>query len=159
MRSDPTRLAELRRLCILDTTPERVYDDFARLLSTELSVPVAIVNFLDEQRDWFKSCVGLSQTQSPAITSFCEAFFYAADDMIVVNDTAMDERFATHPLVLGPPYIRFYAAARLRVRGQTVGTLCAFDFHPRAIGPERIEQMRALAAAAVECLEQRVPVF
>ena len=126
-RHDPVRLAELKRLCVLDSSPARAYDDITRLLATELAVPITMVNLLDEERDWFKSCFGVQQAQSPAVTSFCEMFFATTADVIVVNDTLLHERSARHPLVLGRPFIRFYAAARLVVKGHTVGTLCAYD--------------------------------
>ncbi len=157
MRNDPKRLAELRRLLILDSSAERAYDDITRALATTLEVPIAIVNLLDEDRDWFKSCVGLAQTQSPAATSFCEAFFASPDDLIVVDDTLADPRFAAHPLVAGPPHVRFYAAARLAIAGQTVGTLCAYDLEPRQISAAQVEQLRALTVAAIELLAQRQP--
>ncbi len=155
MRNDPARLAQLRRMLVLDSSPERIYDDLTRLLATGLGVPITMVNLLDADRDWFKSCVGLDLAESPASTSFCEAFFSSADDLIVVEDTTADARFAQHPLVVGAPAIRFYAAARLQVAGHTVGTLCAYDMAPRKVSPEQLEQLRALAAAAVALLEQR----
>ena len=83
-RLDPDRLAALRRLLILDSSPDRAYDDITRLLATSLAVPFTMVNLLDAERDWFKSCVGIQQTQSPSVTSFCEAFFHSAQDLIVV---------------------------------------------------------------------------
>jgi len=132
-RGDPARLAELKRLCVLDSSPERAYDDITRLLATQLAVPITMVNLLDEERDWFKSYFGVQQTQSPAVPSFCEMFFTAHSDLIVVNDTLLDARLVHHPLVIGRPFIRFYAAARLVVRGHTVGTLCAYDVAPREI--------------------------
>jgi GAF domain-containing protein len=154
-RSDPARLAELKRLCVLDSSPERAYDDITRLLATELAVPITMVNLLDEERDWFKSCFGVQQTQSPAVTSFCEMFFTSHSDLIVVNDTLLDERLAQHPLVVGRPFIRFYAAARLVVGGQTVGTLCAYDVEPREITPDQVQHLQHMAAAVVEFLRQR----
>jgi len=155
MRKDPSRLAELRRTAILDSSPEHAYDEITRLLATSLSVPITMVNLMDEERDWFKSCVGLQQTQSPRVTSFCEQFFNTDSDLIVVEDTLRDTRFAAHPLVLGRPFIRFYAAARLVVRSQTVGTLCAYDVSPRMISPEQIDHLRIMAGAVVELLGQR----
>ena len=157
MRDDPLRLAELRRCLILDSSAERAYDDITRLLASTLEVPIVIVNFLDHGRDWFKSCVGLQHHESPAVTSFCEAFFDTTQDLIVVEDTALDPRFAAHPLVVGEPYIRFYAAARLAVRGHTLGTLCAYDLKPRRISAEQIDQLQTLANAAIESLRQRGP--
>jgi GAF domain-containing protein len=155
-RGDPARLAQLRRLCVLDSSAERAYDDITRLLATELAVPITMVNLLDEERDWFKSCFGVQQTQSPAVTSFCEMFFTSRSDLIVVNDTLRDERLAQHPLVVGRPFIRFYAAARLVVGGQTVGTLCAYDVEPREITPDQVQHLRQMAAAVVEFLRQRI---
>ncbi|MBC7480547.1 MAG: GAF domain-containing protein [Rhizobacter sp.] len=154
-RHDPARIAELQRIAILDSSPERAYDDITRLLASTLAVPITMVNLLDEARDWFKSCVGVQQTQSPRVTSFCEAFFHTESDLIVVDDTLADARFSGHPLVVGRPFVRFYAAARLKVRGQTVGTLCAYDMEPRQITSEQVEQMRIMAGAVIEQLNQR----
>lgn len=155
MRLDNSRLAALRRALILDSGPERAYDDITRLLATALAVPITMVNLLDAERDWFKSCVGVQQTQSPAVTSFCEAFFSSTNDLIVVEDTLLDPRFQRHPKVSGRPYIRFYAAARLALRGQTVGTLCAYDIRPRQLAADQLDHLRALASAVVELLASR----
>ncbi len=156
MRQDPDRLAKLRQCLILDSSPEQAYDDLVRLLATGWEVPITMVNLLDSQRDWFKAGVGLPAAQSPVTTSFCEVFFQSKRDLLVVQDTTLDPLFARHPLVLNPPYVRFYAAARLVVGGQTVGTLCAYDLRPRTISAEQIEQMRLLAAAAVALLTERL---
>ena len=155
MRLDPSRLQTLRRALILDSGPERAYDEITRLLASTLAVPFTMVNMLDGTRDWFKSSVGIQQTESPAVASFCEAFFHTTRDLIVVEDTLLDPRFEAHPKVLGRPFIRFYAAARLTVRRQTVGTLCAYDVLPRQLSTEQLDHLRTLAGAAVELIEQR----
>jgi GAF domain-containing protein len=155
MRNDPARLAELRRQLILDSSPERAFDDITQLLATSLDVPIVMVNMLDDGRDWFKSCVGLPQHESPAATSFCEAFFKSADDLIVAEDTTQDPRFSSNPLVVNAPFIRFYAAARLTVNGHTLGTLCAYDVKPREISAQQVQHMQELAAAVVQLLNQR----
>jgi GAF domain-containing protein len=157
MRKDPARLAELRRHMILDTAAEKAFDDLTRLLASGLEVPVAIVNLLDDERDWFKSSVGMQGNESPASTSFCEVFFYASSDLIVVEDTRLDPRFANHPKVVGAPFVRFYAAARLTSRGLTLGTLCAYDMKPRKITQEQFQNLQVLSTAAIELIEQRTP--
>ena len=156
MRQDPDRLAKLRQCLILDSSPEKAYDDLARLLATGWDVPITMINLLDSQRDWFKAGVGLPGAESPADTSFCEVFFHSSSDSLVVPDTTQDPLFAQHPLVTNPPHVRFYAAARLAVGGKTLGTLCAYDIRPRTISAEQIEQMRLLAAAAVGLLTARL---
>ena len=155
MRLEPSRLAELRRALILDSPSERAYDEITQLLAATLAVPIAMVNMLDAERDWFKSCVGISQSQSPAATSFCEVFFQTTRDLVVVEDTLLDPQTMANPLVAGPPFIRFYAAARLAVRGETVGTLCAYDIRPRQVSADQLGHLRTLASAVVELIRLR----
>ena len=156
MRKDPSRLAELRRQLILDTSIEKAYDDITKLLSESLDVPIAMVNFMDVDRDWFKSRVGLPLTESPAHSSFCESFFSSDKDVIVVPDTLQSEQLSQHPLVTGEPHVRFYAAARLVVKGQTLGTLCAYDTRPRHLLPEQIEHLKVLTLAVVDLVQSRI---
>ena len=155
MRDRPDRLAELRRLMILDSKPERDFDEIAINLAKKIGVPITMVNLLDESRDWFKSCVGLPISESPSITSFCETFLDSDVAYVVSNDTTKDERFAGNPLVTGEPHIRFYAGARLVANGHTIGTLCAYDFVPRDFNEEEIETLLVMAAAVVDMLGKR----
>lgn len=87
MRKDPIRLTELRRQLILDSSVEKAYDDITKMMSESLDVPIAMINFMDVDRDWFKSRVGFPMTESPAHSSFCESFFSSDKDVIVVPDT------------------------------------------------------------------------
>ena len=155
MRNDSARLNELRRLLILDSTKEKAYDDITQLLATSLDVPITMINFLDAERDWFKSSVGLRQTQGPVGTSFCEGFFQSDDDLIVSNDTTVDPRYSSNPLVAGEPFIRFYAGARLTVSGHTVGTLCVYDIRPRSISPAQMKHIQMLAQDVLTLMASR----
>lgn len=157
MREDPDRLQALRQCLILESSAEQAYDDLVRLLATSLDMPLVMVSLLDAERDWFKAAVGSTLTESPASTSFCERFFHTAHDLIVVEDTMLDAHLASHPLVLGPPHVRFYAAARLALDGQTLGTLCAYDLRPRQLSTDQLLLVRTLAEAAMDLLRQRLP--
>lgn len=156
MRTDPARLAVLKRVLLLDLPSESLYDKFTQLLAENLDVPIAIVNLIDVNRDLFKSCIGLSATESSAATSFCETFFDTEADLVVAEDTRIDTRFANHPFVTKPPHIRFYAGARLVVDGQTIGTLCAYDLKPRKLSCEQVDNLRLLAVAVIESLRSRL---
>ena len=155
LRSRIERLAELNRLAILDTQPERAFDEITRMLAASLQAPITMVNMLDDRRDWFKSCIGLKHVESPSETSFCASFFTTTDPVIIVEDTTKDARFMAHPLVVGPPFIRFYASARLEVQGETIGTLCAYDMEPRTVDEEQLTNLQVLASAVVELLIKR----
>ncbi|MBW0168882.1 MAG: GAF domain-containing protein [Hydrogenophaga sp.] len=155
MRHHSKRLERLKQLMILETPPEAAYDDLTRALADGLGVPIAMVNILDQHRDWFKSVVGLPLRESSAATSFCEVFLQTEDDLVVAEDTAQDPRFAAHPMVTGEPHIRFYAAARLVVDGQTIGTLCAYDTQPQTVSPEKVAELKVLGDAVMELLRKR----
>lgn len=155
MRKNDERLEVLKSLAILDTAPEVVFDDLTRAVAHTFGVPIAMVSFLDADRDWFKACIGFPLTESPASTSFCQVFLNSDHDVVVVEDTLRDARFSSHPMVVGPPNIRFYAAARLSVRGQTVGSLCAYDTSTKQVSVDQIEALNALTTAAMELLAQR----
>ena len=155
MRKNPDRLAELRRQLILDSSSEKAYDDITKLLSESLDVPIALIIFMDVDRNWSKSSVGFPLAAVPVKISFCESFFNSDKDVIVVPDTLESEQFRQHPLVVGEPQVRFYASARLVVNGQTLGTLCAFDTRPRQLLPEQIDHLKALTLAVVELLQSR----
>ena len=156
MRKNDNRLKVLQSLAVLDTAPEVVFDDLTRAMAQTFGVPIAMVSLLDAERDWFKARIGFPVTESPASTSFCEVFLNSEDDLVVVEDMLQDARFSSHPLVVGPPSIRFYAAARLSVSGQTVGTLCAYDTSVKQISSEQIDALRVLSKAAMELLAQRL---
>lgn len=155
MRHNHERLEALRSLALLDTAAEVVYDDLTRTLAKAFEVPISMVNLLDADRDWFKACIGVSLSESPADTSFCEIFFHCDDDLLVVPDTLADPRFASHPMVVGAPFIRFYASARLAFDGHTVGTLCIYDTQVKQVSEEQVETLRVLRLAAMQTLAKR----
>jgi len=145
-KNEQERLADLHRLEILDTPPEERFDRITRLAVRLLHVPMALVSLVDANRQWFKSCQGLSATQTDRDVSFC-GYTILKERTLVIEDALKDERFADNPLVTGPPHIRFYAGHPLHgPQGQKVGTLCLLDSRPRRFGAERIRDLQDLAA-------------
>src|SRR4051812_17642257 len=101
------RLAALRRYAGLARLPQAVFDRFGRLASNLFRAPIALVSFIDADRQWFKSCLGLNLTETPRDIAFC-AYTILRDEVCVVEDATRDVRFAGNPLVTGYPGIRFY---------------------------------------------------
>lgn len=145
---EATRLDTLRALDILDTAPEERFDRLTRLARRLFGVPIALVNLVDTDRLWVKSCVGLPVTEVPREISFC-GHTILGDDILVVPDMELDERFHDNPLVVGAPHIRFYAGCPLRVAdGSRLGTLCLIDLDPRTLDADDRQMLRDLARMA-----------
>ncbi len=139
---EATRLAALHRYGILDTPTEAAFDAIVRLLADLFDTPIAAVNLIAGDRQWFKAEVGLGVRQMPLDDSICK-FALLEDSVMVVPDTTCDSRFACNPLVTGQPGLRFYAGALLRTpEGIPLGTLCILDLRPR---PEGITVQQRLA--------------
>src|SRR3954470_4988424 len=92
----PARLEALERYEILDTPPEEQFDDIARLIARICDAPVAVINFIDRERQWFKSEIGLGLRQTSLDVSICSQAIQQSD-LFVVPDTLMDPRFANNP--------------------------------------------------------------
>jgi GAF domain-containing protein len=145
---EENRLKTLRSLNILDTKSEERFDRLTRMAQRILNVPIALVSLVDEHRQWFKSCVGLTSKETPRDISFC-GHAILDDKVFIVPDTAEDVRFADNPLVINEPHIRFYAGCPLRfTNGSRLGTLCIMDTQPRSLSNNDIETLKDLASTA-----------
>src|SRR5579871_913220 len=128
LTKEAARICTLRAYQILDTAPEAAFDDLARLAAQICETPIAMVSLKDEKRYWFKARVGLEVTQVSRKLAFCEYVQPNPDTVLIVPDALADPRFATNPLVISPPHIRFYAGTPLIApTGQMLGTLCVMD--------------------------------
>lgn len=152
------RLRALRRLNLMDTPAEEVFDEITRLSAELLDIPIALVSLVDERRQWFKSRVGLSARETSRTVSFC-AHAINHNDTFIVEDASLDPRFSDNPLVRGPLHIRFYAGVPLTLPGgEALGTLCVIDRVPRQLSPTQKTLLEVLARKIVTELELRLRV-
>lgn len=153
--NESDRLKALASYQILDTAPERAFDDITGLASFVCGSPIALVSLVDHDRQWFKSRVGLQATQTHRDLAFC-AYTIMGNGVLEVEDATKDERFAENPLVTSDPRIRFYAGAPLTTpSGHNLGSLCVIDRQPRKLSAEQNRALEALARLAVDELELR----
>ena len=153
--NEAKRLAALEEYQILDTGIEQCYDDIATLAAHICKVPITMISLVDRNRQWFKSKVGMTQSETPRDIAFCAHTILEHDPLIVRNATK-DRRFAGNPLVKGEPHIRFYAGFPLiNPEGLALGTLCAIDRKPHQLSAEQEEAMLVLARQVIVLLESR----
>ena len=157
VESGVARARALAEYDILDTPREEPFDAVAREAAAVCAAPIAVVNLIDRDRQWFKAEVGLGVRSTPLETSFC-AQALLQDDFMVVPDAREDPRFACNPLVTGAPHLRFYAGALLRsAEGVAYGTVCVLDYAPRPEGltEAQARTLQRLAREAAALIEQR----
>lgn len=142
--NEPQRIETLKSLGILDTKAEDRFDRVTRMAKRMFDVPIALISLIDENRQWFKSCVGLTVKETSREVSFC-GHAILDDEVFVINNALIDPRFSDNPLVLNDPKIRFYAGCPLVVNGYKLGTLCIIDTTSRKFDEQDIEALKDLA--------------
>ncbi len=140
------RLEALHELELLDRSAEERFDRITRLAKRTLRAPIATISLVDADREWFVSCDGLDERESPRALSFCgHAILH--DETLIVPDATRDERFADNPAVVGGPRIRFYAGHPLKAPdGSRIGALSVRDTKPRQMSEAEVDLLRDLAA-------------
>jgi PAS domain S-box-containing protein len=156
LHTEAERLFALYKYDILDTARDMDFDNLTKLAAQIFNVPYAFINFLDEERVWVKSSVGLSVTEAPRKDSFCQ-YTIAESVVLEVQDALLDPRFADNPAVIGEPHFRFYAGAPLiDDSGFKLGALCLLDTVPKTLTPSEKEILVSLSREVLVHLRLRL---
>jgi len=150
------RMEALHSLNILDTKPEERFDVLTKMATKMLSMPISVVSIVDSDREWYKSCEGLTVKEGGRKESFC-GHALLSEDVFIVEDTLLDSRFKDNPTVIGAPFIRFYAGVRMRdlKTHLPIGVFCVKDYKPRNLNTEQVDILFMLAQRAEIELNKR----
>lgn len=153
------RLKALQSYEILDSLPQKDYDDITKLASEICNTPISLISFVDENRQWFKSRHGLDANETPKEYAFCAHAILEPDQVFVVPDATKDERFKDNPLTIGHPEVVFYTGVPLvNSEGYALGTLCVIDNKPKELAANQIDALKTLAKRVMAQLELRLKV-
>lgn len=149
------RVNHLHSLNILDTDSDLDFDRLTEFVASIFCVPIALISIVDSERQWFKSKVGLEARETSRDISFC-GHAILNDEVFIVENALLDDRFSDNPLVVDEPSIRFYAGAPLKTsKGYKIGTLCIIDTQPREFRKQDIEILEKVASDIVFLIEEK----
>jgi len=151
--NNETRLSVLHGLGVLDSGAEKVYDDITALTADLCDIPICLISLVEEDRQWFKSEVGLGICETTLEESIC-SHAILQNDYLEIEDTRLDPRTVDNPLCLSDKPIRFYAGAILRtLEGWPLGTLCVLDYKPRKLNNIQQRVLKVHAQSVTRQLE------
>lgn len=152
---EAARLDVLESYQILDSEPDESFELLCRLAAMVCDSPYAMINLLDDRRQWSLATFGGLAREEPRVGSFCSDIV-SAKAMLVVPAAAEDERYARRPAVISGPRIQSYAGVPLTVRGDVVlGAVCVLDVRPRPFDAEQLANLHGLADQVSALLELR----
>lgn len=151
------RIKLLESYSILDTLPEIEYDNLTMIASQICGTPIALITFLDEERQWFKSHTGLDISETPRDYSFCAYAINDPENIFIIPDARNDVRFHDNPIVVGQENVIFYAGVPLTNEdGMPLGTICVIDHKPKVLTPAQIRSLKVLSVQTMKLLESRL---
>jgi GAF domain-containing protein len=150
---DSDRLEALHATGLLDSDVAPEFDRLARLAAHVLHAPVALVSLVAEDRQFFKSCLGLpepwaSRREAPLTHSFCQHAVASREPLLVTD--AREHPVLRDNLAIRDMGVIAYAGIPLIDHdGHALGTLCVIDSQPRHWTSHQIELLSDIAASVV----------
>jgi CheY-like chemotaxis protein len=152
--SENARLAVLHSYGIVDTPPERQFDEIVRLVAHKCNTPAAALNLVEAGRCWFKAQLGLDVTEISRDQSFC-SHAVRSSRIFLVPDARLDQRFNRLPLVVKGGFYFYAGAPLVTPEGHSIGTLCVLDRQPRELTPDQLVALQLLSSEAMDMINLR----
>ena len=151
--TENNRVSAVQRYLDFNLERQKDLEEIVMLASVICNSPIALISLMDFDIQIIKAKIGTEANVMPRSTSFC-THAVEMDEIMVVKDATKDERFATAPVVINDPHIRFYASANLKsYDGYNVGTLCVYDTTPKDLTQQQLECLAALANQVSHIME------
>ena len=155
-KRESKRIESLKSYLVLDTESEEEIDNLTQLASEICETPISLVSLIDNDRQWFKSKIGLEVNETSRDLAFCAHAINEKDDLFIIEDARKDKRFFDNPLVTSDPYVIFYAGVVLKSdEDLPLGTLCVIDNSPRKLSDKQIRSLKTISKQIMNLLNYK----
>jgi len=155
-KRESKRIESLKSYLVLDTESEEEIDNLTQLASEICETPISLVSLIDDDRQWFKSKIGLEVNETSRDLAFCAHAINETDDLFIIEDARKDKRFFDNPLVTSDPYVIFYAGVVLKSdENLPLGTLCVIDNSPRKLSDKQIRSLKTISKQIMNLLNYK----
>lgn len=155
----PERLNALRASGLLDTPPEESFDRLTRLAARLVGAPTALISLVDENRQFFKSSVGLDEElvesrETPLSHSYCK-YVVATGSPLVIKDARENEVTRESPAIPDLNAISYCGVPLYDGAGHLLGSFCVLDSEPHEWSEEDVATLSELAEMVMTELRLR----
>ena len=155
-KRESKRIESLKSYLVLDTESEEEIDNLTQLASEICETPISLVSLIDDDRQWFKSKIGLEVNETSRDLAFCAHAINEKDDLFIIEDARKDKRFFDNPLVTSDPFVIFYAGVVLKSdEDLPLGTLCVIDNSPRKLSDKQIRSLKTISKQIMNLLNYK----
>ncbi|MFY7733392.1 MAG: sensor histidine kinase [Bacteroidia bacterium] len=155
-KRESERLESLKSYFVLDTESEEEIDILTQLASEICETPISLVSLIDEDRQWFKSKIGIDVNEASRDLAFCAHAINETDELLIIEDARIDKRFFDNPFVTNTPSVIFYAGVVLKSdQNLPLGTLCVIDHAPRKLSDKQIGSLKIISKQIMNLLNYK----
>lgn len=161
LKEEQLRLKALEEYKVLDTLPEKMYDDITMIASHICEMPIVLLSLVDDKRQFFKAKVGVEVNQTPKEFAVCYHAILSQQELFEVPDLREDDRFKDNPLVTeGPKMVSYFGVPLKNSEGIAFGTLCVISQDkPKILSDRQKIILKKLAKQVIHLLELRKQNF
>ena len=152
--NEKERQEEVNKYKHLNDLSQESYDNITNLIATICEVPIALISLIDNNKNIFKSNFGLELYENSRELSFCGHTINSNEDIMIVNDSRLDERFCDNPFVLNGTAVFYAGVSLITKNGFKIGTLCIFDNKPRVLNDNQLSSLKILAKQTLILFEK-----
>lgn len=150
---ETSRVNNLESFLVMDSEAEVSFDQLAQLASSICETPIALISFIDFERQWFKSSVGIDLHEIPRYLSACNQTI-KGHDVYQIHDVLRDK--SEYREFMAKEGFQFYAGVPITSNeGHNLGTLCVIDYEPRSLTEEQLQTLKVIADQIIDLLEVR----